>query len=70
VGDQERLTQARELVQRRRDGYFGEKSEIELVELVAGMAEVIAFQGIQIRSLIDDVTEIAERFRPLGEEEG
>lgn len=69
MGDHERLAQARELVKRRREGHFGEKSEVELVELVAGLAETIAFQGVQIKSLIDDVTEIAGRFRPLGEDE-
>lgn len=69
MGDHERLAQARELLKRRREGHFGEKSEIELVELVAGLTETIAFQGVQIRALIDDVEEIKGRFGPLGEEE-
>lgn len=69
MSDHTRLAQARELVKRRREGHFGDKSEIELVELIGGLAETIAFQGIEIKALIQDVTELKERFGPLGEEE-
>lgn len=68
MGEKERLEKARELVRRARGRAFGEQSQVELVELVASLCETIAFQGVEIRGLIDDVEELKGRFGPLGKE--